>query len=911
MEQEEKDRISELEEEVRGLKERLRFLEDGSESRLAQVLDSISEAFFHLDTDMVVLFFNRAAERLLRKQREDVLGQNLFDAFPPARGSIFEKNYKWALERRKPIFFETFFGEDPYTNWYDVRVYPSDGGISVFFQVTTERKKAEASLKKSESEYRMLAENASDIITRFDNKGNCLYASPALELILGYERSELEGKHGLIVVHAEDQQRVQKFFENLVEVGGESIIEARYVHKMGHIVWLETTARIIRDASGDPGEQICISRDITERKKVELALRENEERLKTAQRIARVGDWIYDFRTGEHFWSDMVYEIYGLDPAQSPPDYESMMQILDDKERAEMERCIQQALEEKKPYQFDFAPQGEYEGKYLSITARPVLDEKGEVAKLIGTLQDITQRKRTEQQLKESRERYEAVTNSIPEVIYVVDSEGIFHYMNAAGIRINNIAPEKIPGLSEFDLFSPDIARKHIKIVRKVITSGKPLEVEDTTESAQGEHRVFLTTLIPITESAYSNMVLGISRDITDEICAKEERRSLERKVQHAQKLESLGVLAGGIAHDFNNLLMSILGNADLALLELSPVSPARQNLIEIESASRRAADLCKQMLAYSGHGKFIITNLDLNEIVEEMTHLLEVSINKKAIMRYKLQPELPPVQGDATQIRQVIMNLITNSSDAIGDKSGLITISTGYLNCDAEYLEHTFFDEDLQPGDYVFLEVSDTGVGMDRETQEKIFDPFFTTKFTGRGLGLAAVMGIVRGHNGALKVYSEPGKGTSFKMLLPASKDTKIQSLEEAHNETDWKSSELVLLVDDEPSVQSVGKRMLNRIGMEVILAMDGKEAIEIFKEYQDRIALVLLDMTMPHMDGVETFRELRRIRPDVQVVISSGYNEQEILNQFSGKNLAGFIQKPYRMQNLKAVLQKAMKEN
>ncbi|MCX7045455.1 MAG: PAS domain S-box protein [Candidatus Sumerlaeota bacterium] len=385
------------------------------------------------------------------------------------------------------------------------------------------------------------------------------------------------------------------------------------------------------------------------------------------------------------------------------------------------------------------------------------------------------------------------------------------------------------------------------------------------------------------------------------------ERRNLERQVQQAQKLESLGVLAGGIAHDFNNLLMTILGNADLALSELPAESPARDGLREIEAASRRAAELCKQMLAYSGKGNFQIEPVHLSRLVEEMGHMLEVSISKKAVLRYRFADNLPTVEADATQIRQIIMNLIINASEAIGDKSGIISVSTGAMECDSAYLGSAYLHDQLPGGLYVYLEVSDTGCGMNDETKAKLFDPFFTTKFSGRGLGLAAVLGIVRGHQGAIKVYSELGRGTTFKILFPASQISAI-AIQEDKKAAPWKGSGTILIVDDEDSVRTLAKRMVERCGFKVLTAAHGQEALHLYRQHAPDIICVLMDLTMPHMDGEEAFREMRRVRPDVRVVLSSGYNEQEITQRFAGKGLAGFIQKPYQMAALSEILRKAL---
>ncbi|MFZ2949782.1 MAG: response regulator [Desulfuromonadaceae bacterium] len=384
---------------------------------------------------------------------------------------------------------------------------------------------------------------------------------------------------------------------------------------------------------------------------------------------------------------------------------------------------------------------------------------------------------------------------------------------------------------------------------------------------------------------------------------AETERNQMEQQMLHSQKLESLGVLAGGIAHDFNNILMTIIGNADLALMRINKESPAVDNLHRIEQAADRAADLARQMLAYYGKGKFVIEHIDLNVLLEEMLHMLEVSVSKKAVLRFNPYHPLPPVEADATQMRQIIMNLVINASEAIGDKSGAIAITTGCMDCDQNYLKNVWLDENLADGLYVYLEISDSGCGMDGETLTKLFDPFFTTKFTGRGLGMAAVLGIVRGHKGAIKVYSEPGRGTAFKILLPAS-DRPAGLFDGDSCTSGWKGSGTILLVDDEETIRGIGTEMLKELGFEVITAADGYEAVEAFTSTPS-VSLVILDLTMPHMDGEQCFQELRRLDPDVKVIMSSGYNEQEVTQMFIGKGLAGFLQKPYKLSSLQEVIQ------
>jgi CheY-like chemotaxis protein len=348
---------------------------------------------------------------------------------------------------------------------------------------------------------------------------------------------------------------------------------------------------------------------------------------------------------------------------------------------------------------------------------------------------------------------------------------------------------------------------------------------------------------------------------------------------------------------------MGVLGNASLAMAQLPDESPVKPIVEDIEAASIRASDLTNQLLAYAGRGSVTISKVDIAILVREMAKLLEVTISKNVALRYAFAENLPKIEGDVTQLRQLIMNLITNASDAIGERSGTITVSTSIIECDEEYLAHVQMEEKLKPGTYISLEVSDTGDGISDEAMQKILDPFFTTKPMGRGLGLATVHGIVRGHKGALNIYSEVGRGTTFKVLLRSAErstvvKTRGKKKEDAKN---WRGHGTVLIVDDEDIIREVSAQMIAALGFESITASSGWEALEIFKERKKDIQLVLLDEVMPRMDGEEVFTELRRI----SVVLCSGYTRLDATSRFAGKGLAGFIQKPFTLQLLTEELQ------
>lgn len=384
------------------------------------------------------------------------------------------------------------------------------------------------------------------------------------------------------------------------------------------------------------------------------------------------------------------------------------------------------------------------------------------------------------------------------------------------------------------------------------------------------------------------------------------ERHRAQEALRQSQKLESLGVLAGGIAHDFNNLLTAILGTTEMALTRIPEDPWLREALQRIEATTQRGADLARQLLAYAGKGHFAVKPHDLNRIIQEMGDLLTVSISKKVALRYDLQPGLPPVEADSAQFQQVVMNLVINASEAIGDRPGTVTLRTRAVECDRAELSSTFPGQVLEPGLFVRMEVEDDGCGMDAETIGRIFDPFFSTKFTGRGLGLSAMLGIVRGHHAGIHVESVPNVGTTFVLLFPASEHTVLAEV--TRPEAPPPATGLVLVADDEAIIRELAREALEGAGLEVLEARDGQEAVEQFRKHAGRVNLVLLDMTMPRMGGAEAFRLIREMAPLVRVLLTSGYTQQESLDSLTDLPPDGFLQKPFRVRDLVAKVQDVM---
>ncbi len=516
--------------------------------------------------------------------------------------------------------------------------------------------------------------------------------------------------------------------------------------------------------------------------------------------------------------------------------------------------------------------------------------------------QETESHRRDAQALRESEARFRQLVEVMGEGMWVLDPLGVTTFVNRRMAVMLGYTSSEMAGRSLFDfLFDEDIpqARRNLADRREGVNAQHDFRFR---RKDGGELWTIVTGTPVVDEEGRTVSVLGIVTDIT-------QRRREEGAQMESQKLESLGVLAGGIAHDFNNLLTAILGNINLAQLCLPKVSPAWPYLENMERTVQRATNLTRQMLAYSGKGRFLIGPLDLNQAVEELAHLLGVSISKKVALRFQLQPSLPVLMGDVSQIQQVVMNLVTNASEAIGDAEGIVSIRTGVQVYTEADLARDFPLQPIEPGTFICLEVADTGQGMSAEVQSRMFEPFFTTKFTGRGLGLSAMQGIVRGHKSGIRVYSEVGKGTTFKLIFPAgcSRVPEVPCLEP---EEEWRGSGTILVVDDEEGVRAAASGLLQSMGFETVLASDGMEAVERFREAAGTIRAVLMDLTMPHLDGVEAYRELRRIDPGCRVVLTSGYNEQEAIQDFLGKGLAGFVQKPFLRTDLVRAMRLALQD-
>ncbi|MFT3781855.1 MAG: PAS domain S-box protein [Nibricoccus sp.] len=545
---------------------------------------------------------------------------------------------------------------------------------------------------------------------------------------------------------------------------------------------------------------------------------------------------------------------------------------------------------------------------WISINTQPIKNADGAVVAVVSSFADITRRLKADKALRDSEALLRTFVEHAPAAVAMFDRNMRYLAASRQWYSDYHLAHRDIIGMTHYEVF-PEIPERWKEDHRNCLAGAVIRAEADLFIRADGSRQWLSYEVRPWhhMDGSVGGIVM-FTRDITQLKLAQEEREKFEQKLKETQKLESLGVLAGGIAHDFNNILTGIVGNNSLAEALLPADSPVHEQLRGIAEASQRAADLIRQMLAYSGRGRFVIQKLDMSRIVEETTQLISISISKKVTVVFNLARDLPAVEVDSSQISQVIMNLVINASEAMGDNPGEIRISTGLIRADREYLVGTEIADAVEPGDYVFLEVADGGCGIQPENLRRIFDPFFTTKFTGRGLGLAAVLGIVRSHKGTLRVNSEVGKGTTFRMLLPCAVGKPETPTKSPFRDESWRGAGTILVVEDEETVRTTVQRILLALGFRVVLAKDGRDGVVVFSENPGRFELVLLDLTMPRLDGAQVFQEIRRLNSAVPVILMSGYSEKEATDHFSGQGLAGFIQKPFDIRTLQQTLKAAL---
>jgi PAS domain S-box-containing protein len=725
----------------------------------------------------------------------------------------------------------------------------------------------------------------------------------------------------------------------------------------GRAVHLLCGAVPLFDAGGRVRGSVTTGADVTDLRRAEMRLAAEHERLRLALTAGQMATWDWHVPSGEAIWNDEHYRMFGYQPGEVKPSYEAWAARVHPEDREAAEALLARAMERGGDYIAEFRvlqPDGAV--RWMEARGRCDLDSAGRPLRCYGVMLDTTGRRRAEEKIGHYNAVLEA-RNQILRLTFASQSEeelgracltvvedltqsrfGFLAEINALG-KLDNIAISdrgwESSGAREPAQRQVPTGLEIHGIYGRVILDGKgfytndPASHPDRIGTPEGHPPLDAFLGVPLKQDDKTIGLIGLGnrqggyrpRDLeaVEAIAAtivqsfsrkraEKAVREAEERLRQAQKTESLGLLAGGVAHDFNNLLVGVIGNASLAKEYLPPGNPAAELLDGVIRSGEQAAHLTRQMLAYSGKGHFVIEPLSLRELLPEMSHLMRASVSKKIALNL-VPPEwdVPAIRADRGQIQQVFMNLVLNAAEAIGSGGGMISVRTGVRDLDETQARSHPATAELPAGSYVFLEVRDTGCGIDEATQVKIFDPFFSTKFIGRGLGLAAVAGIVRGHKGAITVSSVPGQGSCFTVLFPALPRA-VSATPVPAPEARLSGAGTILVVDDEEVVRTMAAKVLERHGYRVLLASSGPEAIDLCKRHVGEIVAVVLDLSMPGMSGEEVLPELRKVRPSAKFLISSGYSEAEAMRMFQGQTVAGFIQKPYTSKRLAEHLKTAI---
>jgi len=764
-----------------------------------------------------------------------------------------------------------------------------------FLHDITERKRMEEALREREERYRLIfSMGANAMFLVDDDTTQILECNTKASQLFGYSSQELLSMNmtDLSTIPEETRQACKK---NVAKK------ERVYRKKDGGLISVDITSEHFH--LGDRAVHISAIRDVTEKKLAEEALQKSEERLKLA--LDSVSDAVWDWRidTDEIYFSSRWYTMLGYKPYELPQTFETWRKLLHPDDLSESEAKIFRHLESAEPFAIEFRMRTK-DNHWRWILARGKAveqDNQGKAVRMLGIHMDITERKQAEMDLQSQRKLLEGVLDSIKDVIGVQLPDHTMVQYNRAGYELLGLSENQVQGKKCYELLGKTGPCDYCATSRAYMS--KKMETVENFIPELG--RDFLCTSNPVLDdNGNIKLIIEQLTDIT-------EKKKIDQQLSQVQKAKSLGRMAGAVAHHFNNQLSVVMGNLELVLDDLPDDAEDREVLLQAFEAANKAADQSRQMLRYIGHISGNKTTIDMSDVCRQSLPLLQSTVTKGVLSNVDFPDSGPFIHADAGQIQQVLTNLFTNAQESLPENQGKIGLMIKTVSND-DISTSNRFPLDWQPQDipYACLEISDTGCGISRKDIGKLFDPYFSTKFTGRGMGLSVIIGILKTHGGCITVDSEPGRGSVFRAYLPVK--TEIKSVKHEKVTTpkgSFKNGSKVLLIEDDASVRNMAKAMITRLGYAVIEAQDGIEAVRLFQEHQNEIGCVISDLTMPRMNGWETLTELRRMEADVPVILASGYDKESVMAGDHPELPQAFLNKPYSMGALKEVLMKVIR--
>jgi two-component system, cell cycle sensor histidine kinase and response regulator CckA len=897
-------RVNELEKEASELR-RVGGMSELEGDKLQYLMSGLAHAEIGIDIvgiDYAVLYQNE----FLKERFDNFTGRLCYEKYMGLEEPCDFCPMIKAVRNNKVEIVE-LTGEDERN--YEVLAVPlpnPDGTVDKAIEVirdVTDRKQAEKALRESEERYRALFEHAADIIAVIDTEGILVDVNERFEQESAYKREEMIGKNAFRsgIMTESSARLATQYLQKLLRGEPWPIFEIDGLRKDGGVIPYEIKAVPIEKNGEVIGIQ-AILRNIADRKRGEEALQQSEEKYRTILENMEEGYYEVDLAGNFTFFNDSLCKFFGYSRDEMLG--KNNREYTTPKMSARIFRLYNQVYRTGQPINFIDYEVIVKDGRNVILegSASLMRDNSGQPIGFCGVFRDVTEHKKADEALRESEEQYRKLYDSVSDFIFTHDAEGRFITINRATTEYLVYTPDELIGRPLPDFMLPKYRETFYEeylaeIKKKGFYEGVSVYLDKRGEKHYVEYR---NTLVET--DGKEPYVTGVGRDITERVESQKEMRILERQVQHAQRMESIGTLAGGIAHNFNNLLMGIQGYLSLMLLETDSHHPFHEKFKNIEKLVQSGAKLSGQLLGYAREGRYEVKLISFNDVVQETSDTFGMTRKDIQIHR-ELAEDLSGVKADKAQIEQILLNLYVNAADAMPGGGSLFLSTT---NVTHEAMANKTYK--VKPGNYVLLTVRDTGRGIDKETMERIFEPFFTTKglAKGTGLGLASVYGILKNHGGYIDVESEKGHGTTFHVYLPGSEQVVAKDI--STDEKFEMGSEAILLVDDEELVLDAGAQLIEAMGYRVLKANNGAEAVEIYRKSKDTIDLVILDVVMPEMGGGETYDRLRGIDTGIKVLLSSGYSLDGEAGEIMRRGCDGFIQKPFTLKKLSRKLREIL---